>query len=56
MTSPAGQEVAAPIWDPQQYEQFGTERVAGLTSEEIAARVAELARMTRFIEKPLTLR
>ncbi len=37
-------------------EQFGTERVAGLSSDEIAARVAELGRMTRFIEKPLTFR
>ncbi len=37
-------------------ERFGTERVAGLTREEITARVAELGRMTRLIEKPLTLR
>jgi sugar/nucleoside kinase (ribokinase family) len=37
-------------------EEFGTERVARLSSQEIAARVAELGRMTRFIEKPLALR
>jgi sugar/nucleoside kinase (ribokinase family) len=37
-------------------EEFGTERVARLTREEIGDRVAELGRMTRFIEKPLTLR
>ncbi len=37
-------------------EEFGTERVARLTSDEIGERVAELGRMTRFIEKPLTLR
>ncbi len=37
-------------------EEFGTERVARLSSEEIGARVAELGRMTRFIEKPLILR
>ncbi len=37
-------------------EEFGTERVARLSSEEVAARVAELGRMTRFIDKPLALR
>ena len=37
-------------------EEFGTERVARLRSEEIAERVAELGRITRFVEKPLALR
>ncbi|MGO9751139.1 MAG: PfkB family carbohydrate kinase [Solirubrobacteraceae bacterium] len=37
-------------------EEFGTERVARLSREEISSRVTELGRMTRFIEKPLTLR
>ncbi len=37
-------------------EEFGVERVARLTSEEIAERVGELGRITRFTEKPLTLR
>jgi sugar/nucleoside kinase (ribokinase family) len=37
-------------------EQFGTERVARLTSDEIGARVAELQRITRFSEKPISLR
>ncbi|MGO9791950.1 MAG: PfkB family carbohydrate kinase [Solirubrobacteraceae bacterium] len=37
-------------------EEFGTERVARLSREEIGSRVTELGRMTRFIEKPLTLR
>jgi sugar/nucleoside kinase (ribokinase family) len=37
-------------------EEFGVERVARLTSGEITARVAELQRITRFIEKPLSLR
>jgi sugar/nucleoside kinase (ribokinase family) len=37
-------------------EEFGTERVARLTSEEITARVAELQRITRFIETPVALR
>jgi len=37
-------------------EEFGVERVARLTNEEITARVAELARITRFIEKPIALR
>jgi sugar/nucleoside kinase (ribokinase family) len=37
-------------------EEFGTERVVRLTSDEIAARVAELSRMTRFVEKPVALR
>jgi sugar/nucleoside kinase (ribokinase family) len=37
-------------------EEFGTERVARLTSDEIAERVGELHRMTRFELAPLTLR
>jgi sugar/nucleoside kinase (ribokinase family) len=37
-------------------EEFGTERVARLTSEEIAGRVADLQRITRFEDAPITLR
>jgi sugar/nucleoside kinase (ribokinase family) len=37
-------------------EAFGVERVVALTSEEIADRVADLRRMTRFIERPVELR
>jgi sugar/nucleoside kinase (ribokinase family) len=37
-------------------EEFGIERVARLTSEEIVQRVAELGRMTRFVAKPLVFR
>jgi sugar/nucleoside kinase (ribokinase family) len=37
-------------------EEFGVERVARLTSGEIADRVAELGRITRFTEKPIALR
>jgi sugar/nucleoside kinase (ribokinase family) len=37
-------------------EEFGTERVARLTSDEIHERVAELSRITSFIQKPLALR
>jgi sugar/nucleoside kinase (ribokinase family) len=37
-------------------EEFGVERVARLTSGEITARVGELSRITRFIEKPISLR
>ncbi|MGB0095186.1 MAG: PfkB family carbohydrate kinase [Solirubrobacteraceae bacterium] len=37
-------------------EEFGVERVARLTSAEIAERIAELQRITRFIEKPIALR
>jgi sugar/nucleoside kinase (ribokinase family) len=37
-------------------EEFGVERVARLTSEEIADRVAELRRMTHFVERPVELR
>jgi sugar/nucleoside kinase (ribokinase family) len=37
-------------------EEFGTERVARVTPQEISDRVVELGRITRFIEKPLVLR
>ncbi len=37
-------------------EEFGVERVARLTSDEIAERVSELQRVTRFVEKPIALR
>jgi sugar/nucleoside kinase (ribokinase family) len=37
-------------------QEFGVERVARLTSEEIAERVAELGKITRFAEKPIALR
>jgi sugar/nucleoside kinase (ribokinase family) len=37
-------------------EEFGTERVERLASEEISERVAELGKITRFVEKPLSLR
>ncbi len=37
-------------------EEFGVERVARLTSDEIADRVSELQRITRFVEKPIALR
>ena len=37
-------------------EDFGVERVVRLTSEEIADRVAELRRMTHFVERPVELR
>jgi sugar/nucleoside kinase (ribokinase family) len=37
-------------------EDFGVERVVRLTSEEIADRVADLRRMTHFIERPVELR
>ena len=37
-------------------EEFGVERVLKLTSEEIADRVAELRRMTHFVERPVELR
>jgi sugar/nucleoside kinase (ribokinase family) len=37
-------------------EEFGTERVARLTADEVAARVADLQGMTRFDLAPLTLR
>jgi sugar/nucleoside kinase (ribokinase family) len=37
-------------------EEFGTERVARLTADEVGERVAELARMTSFSAAPLALR
>ncbi len=37
-------------------EEFGVERVARLTREEIGERVSELQRMTQFVEKPIALR
>ena len=37
-------------------EEFGTERVSRLTGEEIAERVAALARMTTFEHTPTALR
>jgi hypothetical protein len=37
-------------------EEFGTERVARLTGEEIAARVEELRRLTAFATTPVALR
>jgi sugar/nucleoside kinase (ribokinase family) len=37
-------------------EEFGVERVARLTSEEVAERVGELQRVTQFDEKPIALR
>jgi sugar/nucleoside kinase (ribokinase family) len=37
-------------------EEFGTERVARLTSDEIAERVSELQRITHFVETPIALR
>jgi len=37
-------------------QEFGTERVARLTSAEIADRVAQLAEITRFTAEPLALR
>ena len=37
-------------------EEFGTERVARLTPDEIAGRVAELSRITAFVDIPVALR
>jgi sugar/nucleoside kinase (ribokinase family) len=37
-------------------EEFGTERVARLTNEEIVQRVADLGRITRFVAAPVALR
>jgi len=37
-------------------EEFGVERVARLRPDEISERVAELGRITRFVEKPVALR
>jgi sugar/nucleoside kinase (ribokinase family) len=37
-------------------EEFGTERVARLTTDEVSARVGELERITRFSAAPIELR
>jgi hypothetical protein len=37
-------------------EEFGTDRVARLTGEEIAERIEDLQRMTHFLEEPVPLR
>jgi len=37
-------------------EEFGTERVARLTTEEISERVSELQKLTQFAEKPIALK
>jgi hypothetical protein len=37
-------------------EEFGTDRVARLTGEEIAERVADLERITHFSAAPIELR
>ncbi len=37
-------------------QEFGTERVARLTAAEITERVAQLGRITQFVDVPLTLR
>ncbi|MBV8941660.1 MAG: sugar kinase, partial [Solirubrobacterales bacterium] len=37
-------------------EEFGVQRVAALTTDEIAERAAELGGMTRLTAKPLALR
>jgi sugar/nucleoside kinase (ribokinase family) len=37
-------------------EEFGVERVARLTTDEVNERVTELQRITRFVEKPVALR
>ncbi|HEY2592623.1 MAG TPA: PfkB family carbohydrate kinase [Chloroflexota bacterium] len=37
-------------------EEFGTERVARLRPDEVAGRVAELGRITQFVDRPLVLR
>jgi hypothetical protein len=37
-------------------EEFGVERMIRLTSDEIADRVADLRRMTHFVERPVELR
>ena len=37
-------------------EEFGVERVARVSSEEITDRVAELRRITHFVEKAVALR
>ena len=37
-------------------EEFGTERVVGLTADEVTARVADLERMVRIEDRPVALR
>jgi hypothetical protein len=37
-------------------EEFGTDRVARLTADEIHARVGDLSRMTAFEAEPVALR
>ena len=37
-------------------EAFGVERVATVTSDELAERVSDLQRITRFVEKPIAFR
>jgi hypothetical protein len=37
-------------------EEFGTERVSRLTRDEVTARVAELQRITHFVDAPVELR
>jgi hypothetical protein len=37
-------------------EEFGTDRVARLTTDEVSERVGDLHRMTQFELSPLTLR
>jgi sugar/nucleoside kinase (ribokinase family) len=37
-------------------EEFGAERVARLTTDEVSDRVSELQRITSFVEKPVSLR
>jgi hypothetical protein len=37
-------------------EEFGTERVARLTADEIAERVGDLQRITHFEDAPVSLR
>ena len=37
-------------------EEFGVERIARLTSDEIAERVSELQKITQFVQKPIALR
>jgi hypothetical protein len=37
-------------------EEFGTERMARLSADELASRVAELQRITTFTDKSVALR
>jgi hypothetical protein len=37
-------------------EEFGTERMQRLTADEITERVAELQRITTFVDAPVALR